>query len=173
MSRDNLGNKHSIIIHNCLINDNRYDLVITPHRQSVGYIRTKTKTLRTNKNKLLEKKFKTKKRSLRIRNKHTRISQFKKLNKQNHQIDDQLYFTDSEPTSPASIKVERRIKNCYTNKPIRLHNWNRLIRHIENYKLTVYNTKMIQNEDNSENSVLPFLISSLTEARGHEQLCQN
>ena len=46
MSRDNLGNRRTIIIHNCLINDGRYDLVITPHRKSVGYIRTKRQTLR-------------------------------------------------------------------------------------------------------------------------------
>ena len=61
MSRDNLGNKQTIIIHNCLINDEKYELVTTPHRQSVGYIRTKRQTLRkknkkkTNKNKLLGK----------------------------------------------------------------------------------------------------------------------
>ena len=46
MSRGNLGNKQTIILHNCLINDERYDLVITPHRQSVGYIRTKRQTPR-------------------------------------------------------------------------------------------------------------------------------
>ena len=46
MSGENLGNKQTIIIHNCLIKDEQYDLVITPHRQSVGYIRTKTQTLR-------------------------------------------------------------------------------------------------------------------------------
>ena len=46
MPRDNLQNKQTIIVHNCLINDNKYDLVITPHRQSVGYIRTKRQTLR-------------------------------------------------------------------------------------------------------------------------------
>ena len=40
----------------------------------------------------------------------------------NHQIDDELYFTDSETTSPASIKGKRKIKNSYTNKPIRLYN---------------------------------------------------
>ena len=37
----------------------------------------------------------------------------------NHQIDNQIYFTDSDTTSPASIKGKRRIRNCYTNKPIR------------------------------------------------------
>ena len=46
MSRDTLGNKQTIVIHNCLINDEKYDLVITPHRQSVGYTRTKKQTLR-------------------------------------------------------------------------------------------------------------------------------
>ena len=46
MSRDNLGNKQTIIIHNCLINDEKYDLVTTPHRQTIGYIRTKRQTLR-------------------------------------------------------------------------------------------------------------------------------
>ena len=48
MSRDNLGNKQTIITHNCLINDESYELVITitPHRQTKGYIRTKRQTLR-------------------------------------------------------------------------------------------------------------------------------
>ena len=43
MSRDNLGNKRTIIIHNCLNNDEKYDLLITPHRQSVEYIIKKDK----------------------------------------------------------------------------------------------------------------------------------
>ena len=46
MPRDNLGNKQIIILHNCIINDERNDLVITPHRQTKGYIRTKRQTLR-------------------------------------------------------------------------------------------------------------------------------
>ena len=32
---------------------------------------------------------------------------------------------------------------------------------------------MTQNEDNPENSVLPFLISPLTEPRGQIEFCQN
>ena len=56
MSRDNLGNKQTTMIHNCLINDDRYYLLIAPHRESVGYIRTKIQTKKikkiTNKNKL-------------------------------------------------------------------------------------------------------------------------
>ena len=46
MSRDNLGNKQTIIIHNYLFNDKKYDLVITPPRQTIGYLRTKRQTLR-------------------------------------------------------------------------------------------------------------------------------
>ena len=46
MSRDNLGNKQTIIKHNCLFNDEKYDLVITPRRQTIGYIRTKRQTIR-------------------------------------------------------------------------------------------------------------------------------
>ena len=62
------------------MNDERYDLVITPHRQSVGYMRTKRQTLKkkllTNQKQIIRKKF-------RIRNnRNTRISQFKRLNKQ-------------------------------------------------------------------------------------------
>ena len=85
MSGDNLGNKQNFMIHNCLINNERYDLVITPHRQSIGYIRTKTQTLRKKiidkQKQLIRKNFKTKKRSLRIRsNRNLRTSQFKRLN---------------------------------------------------------------------------------------------
>ena len=58
----------------------------------------------------------------------------------NHQIDDQLYFTDSETTSKSSVKGKRK-KSCYTNKPLRLYNWNQPIRHIENYTITVIQHK--------------------------------
>ena len=44
MSRDSLGSKQTIILHNCLIRSERYDLVITPHRQTIGYIRSKRQT---------------------------------------------------------------------------------------------------------------------------------
>ena len=46
MSRDNLGNKQTVLIHNCLTNDEKNALVITPHRQAIGYIRTKRQTQR-------------------------------------------------------------------------------------------------------------------------------
>ena len=32
-SRDNLANKQKIVLHNSLIKNKKFDLVITPHRQ--------------------------------------------------------------------------------------------------------------------------------------------
>ena len=46
MSFKNLENKQTIVLHNCEINNKKYDLVITPHTQTVGYIRTKRQTLK-------------------------------------------------------------------------------------------------------------------------------
>ena len=45
MSLDNLGNKKPIVLHNCDINNKKYDLVITPHNQTIGYFRTKRQTI--------------------------------------------------------------------------------------------------------------------------------
>ena len=44
MSRDNLGSKQTIVLHKCLIKNERYDLVITPHRQTLGYFRSERQT---------------------------------------------------------------------------------------------------------------------------------
>ena len=46
MSFKNLGNKQTIVLHNCEIDNEKYDLVITPHTQTVGYIRTKRLTMK-------------------------------------------------------------------------------------------------------------------------------
>ena len=46
MSNNNLRKKQTIILHNSIINDKRYNLVVTQHRQTKGYIRTKRQTLR-------------------------------------------------------------------------------------------------------------------------------
>ena len=48
MSFKNLGNKQTIVLHNCEIDNHKYDLVITPHTQTVGYIRTKRLTIKKN-----------------------------------------------------------------------------------------------------------------------------
>ena len=46
MSFKNLGNKQLIVLHNFEIDNQKYDLVITPHTQTVGYIRTKRQTIK-------------------------------------------------------------------------------------------------------------------------------
>ena len=116
MSRDHLGNKQTITLHNCLINDERYDLVIKPHRQLIRYIRTKRQTLRKkiiNKQKQIIKKRFSKRGNAVSESEFSAIQELHNLKdsiNKNHQIDDQIYFTDSETTSPASIKGKRRIK---------------------------------------------------------------
>ena len=46
MSKNYLGKKQTSVSHNCISNDKKNDLVITPHRQTIGYIRLKRHTLR-------------------------------------------------------------------------------------------------------------------------------
>ena len=46
MSLKNLRNKQTIVIHNCQIENQKYDLVITPHTQTTEYEHTKRQTLR-------------------------------------------------------------------------------------------------------------------------------
>ena len=43
MSLNNLGNKQTIVLHKCEINNEAYDLVIKPHKKTIGYIRTNNK----------------------------------------------------------------------------------------------------------------------------------
>ena len=46
MTQNNLGNKQTIVLHNCEINNEAYDLIITPHKQTIGHIRTKRPTIK-------------------------------------------------------------------------------------------------------------------------------
>ena len=46
MSLKNLGNKKTIVIDNCEKENQKYDLVITPHTQTFEYIHTKRQTLK-------------------------------------------------------------------------------------------------------------------------------
>ena len=60
MSRDKLGSKQTTVLHNCLFENERYDLEITPHRQTKEYIRSKSQTRKKsqeNKNKSLREDF--------------------------------------------------------------------------------------------------------------------
>ena len=144
MSFKNLGNKQTIVLHNCEIDNKKYDLVITPHTQTVGYIRTKRQTL---KRKIITKQRQiTRKRFSKNRNAFSESDELYKLKEsidKNCPIHDQLYFSDSETTSNSSKRGKRRIKKQYKHKPVpvRLYNWNQPIRHIDNYILTVIERK--------------------------------
>ena len=35
MSLDNLGNKQTIVLHNCVLKNEKYDLVFTPHKLTI------------------------------------------------------------------------------------------------------------------------------------------
>ena len=133
MSLDNLGNKQTIILHNCEINNEKEDLVITPHTQSIGYIRTKRPTI---KRKILSKQRQiTRRRFSKQRsafsesetNHSEELYRSKDSVNKNYQNIDTLYFSDSEATSQSSIQGKRRIKNTYkkTSTSIQLESTNK------------------------------------------------
>ena len=147
MSLDNLGNKQTIVLHNCEINNAKNDLVITPHRQSTGYIRTKRQTIKRN---ILSKQRQiTRKRFSKQRNAFAELEtshlqelyRLKDSINKSYPVKDPVYFSDSETTSHSSIQGKRRTKNTYKNKPVRTYSWNQPIKHIKNYKLTVIKHK--------------------------------
>ena len=116
MSLNNLGNKQAIVVHYCEINNEKYDLVITPHKQTIKYIQTKQQTI---KSKILSKQRQiTRKRFSKQRNavSESEVSNLDALYKlketinKNYPIYDQLYFSDSEATSHSSKQGKTRIK---------------------------------------------------------------
>ena len=93
MSFKNLGNKQTIVLHNCEIDNQKYDLVITPHTQTVGYIRTKRQTI---KRKIINKQRQiTRKRFLKNRNafSESEASNLDKLYKLKNQLIKIVPFT--------------------------------------------------------------------------------
>ena len=125
MSLDNLENKQTIVLHNCEINNEKYDLVITPHKQTIGYIRTKRQTI---KRKILSKQRqitqkKSKRRNAGSESETSNLDELYKVKvsvNKNYPINEQLHFSESETTSHSSIQGKRRVKKTYKNKPVRL-----------------------------------------------------
>ena len=147
MSFKNLQNKQTIVLHNCEIDNQKYDLVITPHTQTVGYIRTKQQTIKIkiiNKQRQITRKKFSKNRNAFSESEANSLDELYKLKKsidKNCPIHDQLYFSDSETTSNSLKRGKRRIKKQYKHKPVQLYNWNQPIRHIDSYILTVIKRK--------------------------------
>ena len=128
MSFKNLGNKQ------------KYDLVITPHTQTVGYIRTKRQTIKrkiiSKQRQITRKKFSESEASS-----LDELYNLKESINKNCPTHDQLSFSDSETSSNSSKRRKRRIKKQYKHKPVHLYNWNQPIKHIDNYTLTVVKRK--------------------------------
>ena len=116
MSFKNLGNKQTIVLHNCEIDNQKYDLVITPNTQTVGYIRTKRQTIKRknlNKQRQITWKRFSKNRNKISESEANSLDELHKLKEsldKNCPIHDQLYFSDSETTSNSSKRGKRRIK---------------------------------------------------------------
>ena len=119
--------------------------MITPHKQTIGYIRTKRQTI---KKEILSKqrheKVFSKRRNADSESEVSNLDALHKLKEtvnKNYPVHDQLYFSDSKATSHSSKQRKRRIKKIYKKKPVRLYSWNQPIRHIEQYALTVIKRK--------------------------------
>ena len=142
MSLKNLGNQQTIVIHNCKIENQKSDLVRTPHTQ-VDYIHTKRQTLK--RTILSEQRQITRKRFSKHRNafSESEVSSLDALYKvedsinQTYPIQDPVYFSDSETNTISSKKGKNRIKKKHKHKPVHLYNWSQPIRHINNNILTV------------------------------------
>ena len=93
MSLNNLKNKQTIVLHNCEINNETYDLVNTPHEQTIGYICTKRQTI---KKKILSKQRQiTRKRFSKRRNavSESEVSDLDALYKLKHTVKKTTQFT--------------------------------------------------------------------------------
>ena len=109
MALESLGNKQTIILHNCEVNNEKYDLVITPHTQTVGYIRKKrqttTRKILSKQRQITRKRF-SKRRNAVSESETSNLKEFYRLKdsvNKNYQVNDILYFFDSETTSQSSI----------------------------------------------------------------------
>ena len=127
MSLKNLGNKQTIIKRNCEIENQKYDLVITPHTQTVEFIHTKRQTLK--RTIISKQRHITRKRFSKHRNAffESEVSSLDALYKiedtinKTYPIQDPVCFSNSETTSISSKKGKNRIKKKYKHKPVHLY----------------------------------------------------
>ena len=110
MSLKNLGNKQTIVKHNREIENQKHDLVITPHTQTVEYIHTKRQTLKRT---ILSKQRQiTRKRFSKYLNAFSEsevcsldaLYEVEDSINQTYPIQDPVYFSDSETNTISSKK---------------------------------------------------------------------
>ena len=113
MSFKNLGNKQTIVLHNCEIDNKKYDLVITPHTQTVGYIRTKRQTIKRkiiNKQRQITQKRFSKNRNAFSESEASNLDEFYNLKQsidKNCPTHDQLYFFSTQKQLQIHQKEEK------------------------------------------------------------------
>ena len=119
MSQDNLKNKQTIILHNCEISNEKYDLRVTPYKQTIGYIRTKgqtiTRKILSKQRQITRKRF-SKRRNAVSESETSNLEELYRLKdsiNKNYQVNGILYFSDSATTSQSSRQGKRIIKKTY------------------------------------------------------------
>ena len=113
MSLDSLGNKQTIISHNCEIKREKYDFLITPYKQTKRHIRTKQQTITriilSKQIQITRKKF-SKRRNAVSKSETIKLEELYRLKDslyKTYQDNDTLNFSDSETTSQSSIQGKR------------------------------------------------------------------
>ena len=98
MSRDYLGSKQTIVLHKCLYKNDRYDLVITPHRETIGFIKSKRQarknTIITKQMQIIRKRF-SKQRNPVSESETNTIQELQDLKdsiNKNNPIEDHIFF---------------------------------------------------------------------------------
>ena len=116
MSFKNLGNEQTVVLHDCEIDNQKYDFVITPHTRTVGYIRTKRQTIKRkilNKQRQITRKRFSKNRHGYSESEANSLDELYKLKEsidKNCPIHDQSYFSDSETTTNSSKRGKKNKK---------------------------------------------------------------
>ena len=106
MSLNNLGNKQTIVLHNCERNNETYDLVITQQRQ------TKKRKFISKQRQFIGKRFSKRRNAVSESevNNLDALCKLKETVNKSYPIHDQLNFSDSEATSHSSKQGKGRIK---------------------------------------------------------------
>ena len=113
MSRDYLGSKQTIVFHKCLFKNDRYDLVITPNRETIGFIKSKIQTPKntiiTKQMQIIKKRFSNQRNPVSESETNTiqELQDLKDSINRNNPKEDHIFFSNSEATSSSSIKQKR------------------------------------------------------------------
>ena len=108
MPRDNLGSKQTIVLRDSLIKNERYDLLITMHRQTIGHNRSKDKHVKkiiTKQRQIIKGKFLKRRNAVSQPETNTikELQNMKDSVNENDPTENQKFFYDAEAATPSSI----------------------------------------------------------------------